>query len=152
MVRRNKTDRGTRSVFLKWLLAILFWWRRKAPPAPVKNLRLKVNDMTDKTIVWKDPVVRTDGTPLAASEIARLEVGMKVAGAPDFTTVAHVAPGVQSFTQTDLPPGDYEFSVAVVDTQLPAKTSAVATVAVSVAPPVPVVLAAPGPVTDLTAL
>lgn len=146
MVWRYETDSGARSVFLKWLLALLFFWRRKKPPGPVTNLTLKVNTMTDKTITWKDPVVREDGTALAASEIARLEIGMKVAGAPDFTTIAHVAPGVQSFTQTDLPVGNYEFSVTPVDTQIPPKSGAAATIAVSIAAPV---LAAPGSVTDL---
>jgi hypothetical protein len=99
-------------------------------------------------ITWKDPAVRSDGVPLDVSELARIDVSMRVAGAPEFTIIAAVAPGVQSFTQTDLPPGDYEFSLVAVDTQTPSRSSVGVVVAVNI--PVPV-LAAPGDVTDVLA-
>jgi len=96
---------------------------------------------------WKDPAVREDGTPLAAAEIARIEVSMKVGGAPDFTLLTAVQAGVQAFTQTDLPPGDYEFSFVAVDRQVPPKSSAATVFSVNIPTP----LAAPGAVTDITA-
>ncbi len=98
-------------------------------------------------LTWKDPTVREDDTPLAAEEIARIEVSMKVGGSPDFTLLTTVAAGVQSFMQTDLPPGDYEFAFVAVDRQVPPKSSAPTTIVVNIPTP----LAAPGAVTDVAA-
>jgi hypothetical protein len=99
-------------------------------------------------LTWDDPVVREDGSALATVDIASVEVAMKVGGAPEFTAVGSVLPDVMYFEQTDLPPGDYEFRVTVVDKQIPPRSSASVTVAINV--PVPI-KAAPGAVTGLAA-
>ena len=104
--------------------------------------------MSNIQLGWKDPVVRADGTPLAANELARIDLGMRVAGAPDFSPFAAVGAGVQTYIVTDLPPGDYEFSLTPVDTQKPAKSGTPIVVFETIALPV---LAAPGSVTDATA-
>ena len=110
-------------MFWKWLLAILFWWFRKAPPSPVKKFKVKVKHMTNVNLSWKDPTTREDGSALDATEIAGIELSMSTGGAPPtkFTTVAA---GVQTFTVVDLAPGTYDFSADVVDTQVPPKVSA----------------------------
>lgn len=107
--------------------------------------------MTDIKLTWKDPVVREDNAVLdPLVELAGIEIFMKVAGAPDFTKLDTVAPGVQSYTVTDLPPGAYAFQADAVDKQTPPKVSTVVTAtAVIVGPPTE--LAAPGPVTEFTA-
>jgi len=104
--------------------------------------------MSNVRITWKDPVLREDGSVLTPSDIARIDIGMKVGGAPSFSPLSSVLPGVESFTQTDLPPGDYEFAAVVVDKQTPAKSSVVSTVSVTIVEP----LAAPAPVDSLTAV
>ena len=99
-------------------------------------------------LTWNDPVVREDDSALAAADIASIEVAMRVGGAPEFTAIGSVPPGVMLFEQTDLPPGDYEFRFTVVDKQIPPRSSASEVIAVNV--PVPV-KAAPGAITDLAA-
>jgi hypothetical protein len=135
-------------LILRWLLWFLYWLGRRTTAAPgfVTQLTARLLPMNVQ-LVWKDPTVRDDDTPLAAEEIARLEVSMRVGGAPDFTLLTVVAAGVQTFTQTDLPPGDYEFKVVAVDRQVPPKSGAAVTVLVNI----PVPLGAPGAVTDLVA-
>jgi len=135
-------------VILRLLLAFLYWLGRRtsAAPGPVTKLKAKVMPMNIK-LTWKDPVLRDDDTPLAAEEVARIEISMRVGGAPDFTLLTAVQAGVQTFTQTDLPPGDYEFRFVAVDRQVPPKSGTAATIAVNI----PVPLAAPGAVTDIVA-
>lgn len=91
-------------------------------------------------LTWTDPAVSASQAPLAY-----LKVAMGVAGSPDFTEVARIAPGAQYFAQTDLPAGDYVFAVSAVDVQVPPREGAAATIAVTVA------AAAPGAVTNLQA-
>lgn len=101
------------------------------------------------TVTWKDPQTRADGSPLAASEIARIDVLMAVGGTPDFVKLAEVAPGVQTFTQTDLPAGNFDFKLVVVDNQREPQSSVGAVVSVTVVEPLK---AAPSDVTDLAAV
>lgn len=135
-------------LILRWLWWFLYWLGRRttAAPGPVTNPNAKVMPMNVQ-LTWKDPTVREDDTPLAAEEIARIEVSLKVGGAPDFTLLTTVAAGVQTFMQTDLPPGDYEFSFVAVDRQVPPKSSTPTVFAVNIPTP----LAAPGAVTDVSA-
>jgi hypothetical protein len=105
--------------------------------------------MSNIRLNWKDPATREDGSTISAAEIDRVDIAIRVDGAPDFTPIDSVPAGVQTALVTDLPPGDYEFTVTVVDTQVPPRSSAVAVVSVTIpAPP----LAAPGSVTDLEAV
>jgi hypothetical protein len=134
--------------YWKWLLILLFWWRRLAAPGPVTKFKAKVKHMTDVKLSWKDPVVRADGTDLAASELTGIELFMRVAGAPDFTKLTTVAAGVQTFTVVGLEPGDYEFQADAVDAQVPPKVSTVVTTSITIAAPE---LAAPGEPTEFAA-
>jgi hypothetical protein len=104
--------------------------------------------MTSIVLTWKDPVVRADGSALAANELARINVGMRVAGAPDFSHLTAVGAGVQTYTVADLPTGDYEFSLTPVDTQNPPKAGAPVVVSATIAAPAK---AEPGSVTDAVA-
>jgi hypothetical protein len=107
--------------------------------------------MTNINLAWKDPTTRADGTALdPLAELTGIEVFMKVGGAPDFTKIDTVAPGVQSYTIQDLPPGDYQFQIDAVDKQTPPKVSTVATAAATIVAP-PVELAAPSAPSDFTA-
>ena len=151
MVWRYEAYSGTRSVFVKWLLALLFWWRRKAPPSPVTKFNAKVKHMTDIKLAWKDPTTREDGSAIdPVQELTGIEIFMRVSGAPDFTKLNTIAPGVQAFTVTDLPAGSYEFQAVAVDKQVPPKLSAVATANATIVVP-PVVLAAPSAVSEFVA-
>lgn len=107
--------------------------------------------MSNIQLAWKDPVTRSDGSALdPLVELAGIEIFMRVTGAPDFTKIDTVAPGVQSYTITDLPPGGYEFQADAVDKQVPPKVSAVATANATIVVP-PVELAAPSAVAEFTA-
>jgi len=106
--------------------------------------------MTNIVLTWTDPTTRVDGSPLAASDIAGIELFMRVSGAPDFTKINTIAAGIQTFTVTDLPPGEYEFQADVVDKQTPPKVSASVTANAAIVVP-PVVLEAPSPVASFIA-
>jgi len=100
--------------------------------------------------VWVDPTVLADGSPLPAGDLAFISVEMSADQGATFTPVAHVAPGVQSFTQTNLVPGTYQFRLIAIDTQTPPLSSTPVILTQTIAAP-PVVLAAPGPVTAASA-
>ena len=89
--------------------------------------------MQTATLKWTDP----------AGQLTGVEVSMRVVGAPDFTVLATIPPGVQTDQVPDLAAGDYEFRVVALNGTLRA---AGVTVSGSVAAP-PV---APGDVTGLT--
>ena len=57
------------------------------------------------TLTWTDPPAPLTG----------LEVAFHVAGAPSFTVLSTVAPGVQTATIPDLVDGDYTFRVVVLN-------------------------------------
>lgn len=149
MVWLDKAYRGARNVFLRWLRALIAWlFRLKAPPGPVTKVKVKVKQMSNVRITWKDPTVRDDGSPLDASEIGRVDVSLRVAGAPDFTLFTSVAPGGQEALVTDIPAGDYEFKIVVLDNQRIPQESQAVIVSVSIEAPLK---AAPGPVTEALA-
>lgn len=97
-------------------------------------------------LTWKDPQTRNDGSPLGAAEIARIDVFVAVTGATNFAKLGDVAAGVQAFTQTDLPPGSYDFKLVVVDNQPDPKSSPGAVITVEIPEPPK---AAPADVTDI---
>jgi hypothetical protein len=80
------------------------------------------------TLVWVDPTNKFTG----------VEVAVRVAGAPDFTVVANIAPGIQKDVIPDLTDGDYEFRVTALNGILRASgktvTASVVTPPVDVAP------------------
>lgn len=130
-------------MLLRWLRALIAWLFRKAPPSPVTKVKVKVKQMNTIHVVWKDPTTRTDGSSV---ELSHVDVSLRVAGAPDFTLFASVAPGVQEARVTDLPPGSYEVQIVPFDTQTPQRAGqAVVGTAVIPSPP----LAEPSPVTDV---
>lgn len=61
--------------------------------------------MQNAILTWSDP-----SGPLTGVEIA-----VKVSGAPDFTPVSVVSPGVQTLTIPDLVDGDYEFRAVCIN-------------------------------------
>ena len=98
------------------------------------------------TLTWVDPTLREDGSALDA--IAFIRIAAQVGGAGDFTELAQVPPGVQTFVQTDLPAGVYVFAATVVDTQRVPQESAVALLTVTIEEPLK---APPAAVTELAA-
>lgn len=95
---------------------------------------------------WKDPTTRADGSPLAPEEIQHIAVLLAVGGETEFTLLNTVLPGVQAFTQTDLPPGTYQFKLVAVDNQRVPQSSAGVVVEVVIEEPLK---PAPGEVTDV---
>ena len=94
-------------------------------------------------LTWVDPTVGANQAPLAD-----VVLELSADQGATFTKIATVAPGVQTFVQTNLVPGTYIFKATVVDTQTPPLSSTPVTVSAVV----PQVLVAPGPVTGLTAV
>lgn len=104
--------------------------------------------MSTATLNWSLPTTRTDGSPLAASDIASIDVFDANATDPTapLTTIQGAA---TSFTTGTLADGPHSFTVVLQDTAgHRSDPSNAASVTVVVTPP-PV--ANPSPVTDLTA-
>jgi len=101
--------------------------------------------MTTATLKWTDPTSRTDGSALAPSDIARVDIFDTAAPDPS-RAIGSVLGGVQTFTTDALTVGTHTFTVVVTDTTghvSAASNTATVTVAAT--------LAAPNPVADLTA-
>lgn len=76
------------------------------------------------TITWKD-----------SSPITAVEIAMQVQGAPDFTVINSVAPGVQTLSVPDLVDGVYTFRAVAVNGNKRSKgVTTMATVDTTVAP------------------
>lgn len=81
--------------------------------------------MTNAVLTWKDPT----------STITAIEIAMQVQGAPDFTVLNTVVPGVQTLSVPDLVDGVYTFrAVAVNGAKRSKGVTAMATVDTTVAP------------------
>ena len=134
-------------LIVEWLDFVESRKAKKAPPSRIKNLR--GNQIMSKTVElkWTDPSSRVDGSPLPAGQISEVAVSMSADAGANYVELGRVGAGVQTFTQTDLPDGTYQFQVVVFDKQNPQKVSAPATVSVVVV----TVLAEPAPVVNLTA-
>jgi hypothetical protein len=93
----------------------------------VKHARIFIMSKT-ATIVYTDPTTKFTG----------VEVAMRVAGAPDFTIIANIAPGIQKDVIPDLVDGDYEFRLVALNGVLRSSevllTGTVSTPPVDVAP------------------
>jgi len=136
--------------FIKLLEAILALIHRQRlpPPAAVKNLTVAVNrstKMATATLKWTDPTTRTDGSALAPTDIAGVDIFDTAAPNPDIL-IGHVLGGVGTFTTDTLTVGDHAFTVVVTDT---AGHKSAASNAVHIA--VEATQAAPSPVADLSA-
>ena len=117
--------------FYSWLL-----WLLGIRPLYVRNFEGK---SMSKSIVlnWTDP----------PAPITGIEIAMRVQGAPDYTPLPVVAPGVHTLTVPDLVDGTYEFrAVSINGSKRSAGVFTSATV--STATPADVV---PGDVTGFTA-
>jgi predicted phage tail protein len=102
--------------------------------------------MSNVKLSWVDPVALVDETAIPAGLFDHVDVQMSADGGANFTSVASVAPGAQTYTVTDLPVGKYQFNVYAVDAL--GRSSAAASVEATIAPPVPATLK---PVSNLTA-
>lgn len=121
--------------------------RLLAPPKAVRNLKatLKRNgNMATATLKWTDVATRTDGTVLAPTDIAGVDIFDTVGGIT--TKIGTVLGGVQTFTTDVLAVGDHAFTVVTNDT-----TGHSSTPSNAAAVTVPATLANPSPVTDLSA-
>ena len=101
--------------------------------------------MANVSIPITAPTQRKDGTALALTEIARMDVEFSVDNGQTFTNVGHAAANQSSFDATDLSPGSYLARSSATDTQTPPLTSDFSNV-VSFVIPAPA-LAAPNPPT-----
>ena len=73
--------------------------------------------MKNVTVTWDLPTQRESGFPLNPADIANVEFGMRVVGAPDFTVLGTVLPtDPQTFAVADVDIGDWEIRLVVVDT------------------------------------
>lgn len=102
--------------------------------------------MSNIKLSWVDPTTLAGGAVIPAGHFSHVDVQMSADGGANFTSLARVAPGEQTYTVTDLPPGKYDFNVYAVDAL--DRPSVVASVSATIVPPVPGVLA---PVTNLVA-
>ena len=125
MVRQHKTPRHLGSLIFR-----LF--------GNVKHLRISIMSKT-ASLAWTNPTLKYTG----------VEVAMRVAGAPSFTVLAVVSPGVTSHAIPALDDGDYEFQVTALNGALRAPNPPVIAGSVVTPPPAPVEVA-PDNVTGLT--
>lgn len=103
--------------------------------------------MPNVKLTWVDPAVLADGTtPIPAGDLAFVQVSRSTDGV-NFTPLAQVPAGTQTYLDASLPPGSYTYQAVPVDSQTPPESGAAVTGTIVV--PVPA-LQAPGPVTDLT--
>lgn len=102
--------------------------------------------MSTATLTWTNPTTRIDGSTLAPTDIAAVNVFDLVSTQqPPLTVqIGTVGPGVHTFTTGTLTAGSHNFTVVVVDTQ--GNQSASSNVAV-----LQVGSSAPSAVTDLSA-
>jgi len=129
---------------LDLLLNLLYYYFQKPPgPAKLKTAVLKIGakGMATATLNWTNPTTRTDGSPLAATDIDHIDVFD--AG----VNIGTVHGALTTFTTGLLTVGTHSFTITVTDTT--GHTSAPSNIA-SVT--VPITLASPSAVTDLTAV
>ena len=86
------------------------------------------------TLTWIDPT----------NKFTDIEVAMRVIGAPDFTIIADIKPGIQTDVIPALDDGEYEFRVTALNGTL--RASGIIVTASVITPPVDV---APDNVTNL---
>jgi len=132
---------------LIFVLLTYFRLRRASPPSSISNLSIEVNElMKNVTLNWVLPTTRTDGTPLVPSELLETVIEFSDDGGLSFPIQRGTPSPNTSLVFPNLSPGAYVFRVYVVDLQSPSEISEPVEIAVDI----PVDLAAPSPVTDLT--
>lgn len=105
--------------------------------------------MSTVNLNWVLPTARSDGSPLAASEIASVDVFDMAATEPT-VAVGTISGAATGFVVVAPSVGDHGYTAVVTDTGgRKSVPSNVGVVAVVVPPPPPV--ANPGPITNLTA-
>jgi hypothetical protein len=99
-------------------------------------------------ITWVDPTTRVDGSPLAASQIAAINLLVSSDKGNTWSPAGTATTGVQTFDYTLTAVGTYTFKLDVVDTQNPAQISPDSnTASVTLAPTVQAAPSAPSAVT-----
>ncbi len=73
----------------------------------------RIHSMATGTLKWTNPTTRTDGSPLAASEIAKVDIFDSASpGAP----IGSITDGSTTFATGVLTVGDHSFTAVVTDT------------------------------------
>ena len=85
-----------------------------APPTQVNDLKGTIN-MSTVTLKWTDPTTRVDGSALAPTEIASIDIFDTAASTPT-VPIGNILGGVGTFTTGVLSVGDHTFTVVVNDT------------------------------------
>lgn len=136
-------------------LISLLWLRRRAPPARITTLRLRMSHaMTTATLTWSAPTTRAaspsqNPAPLSLAEIAEFDVYDAVDALPAVQIGMVTNPRSTNMLITNtLVPGVHVFTVTTKDT---AGNTAAASNMVSVTVPAPVV-APPAAITDLAVM
>lgn len=91
--------------------------------------------MPDIKLTWQDPTTLVGGAAIPTGDFAYVDVQMSADQGKTYASLAHVAPGVQAYTVTNLVPGTYKFNVYAVDSQTPPLDSAAASVSVTIPEP-----------------
>ena len=131
----------------------MHWWHwffrrhhHKYPPSPPKHLKVKLN-MANATLTWVLPTTRTDGSPLAASDIASVSIFDVSTEDPSHHMIGSATGPATTFTTDTLTVGFHNFTVGVVDTagHVSADSNVASVEVIST-------LADPSPATGLTAV
>lgn len=96
--------------------------------------------MSTETLTWTLPTTRTDGSPLAATDIASTDIFDSFSATPT-VPIGNVAAPAATFTTAVLGVGTHNFTVVVNDTTGHSSTASnvfTETVAATLAPPSPV--------------
>jgi hypothetical protein len=100
-----------------------FWRHLHKPPAAVCDLQVKITEfenrrkhhMSTATLTWTPPIIRTDGSPLAATDIASASVFDSLSPTPA-TPIGTVVGALGTFTTGPLSAGVHIFTVTTTDT------------------------------------
>lgn len=87
----------------------------QAPPGHINSLTGKVNTMSTITLEWTNPTARVDGSALAPTDIASVDIFDTAASNPA-SPIGSVTGDATSFTTGVLSVGDHTLTAVVNDT------------------------------------